>query len=70
MIVTGDEYLNREDFKNEILLSVMENKEILSQQYKDLYFQSYTEFSSKIQDAYKAVELKEKKRIKIKDKFE
>ena len=68
-LVYGDEYLNRDDFKSEILSSIKDSKEELKSEYKGIYFESYEKLSLSVQNSYIEAPLKEKKRIKIKDKI-
>lgn len=65
--VSGDEYFNRDEFKNEILASVRNNKKLLKNQYKDIYYKSYQKLSSETKKFYKEASIVERKRVK--DKF-
>jgi hypothetical protein len=66
-VVSGDEYLYRDEFRNEIVDLLNQQRNVLKKKYKALYFKSFNEFSQSVQEQYKNVSIKEKKRIKLKD---
>lgn len=68
-IITADEALHREEFKQEILVSIQSSKEVLRRKYKDLYYKAYNDFSLNVQDAYRGALFKEKRKEKIIDKL-
>jgi len=67
VFIAGDEYLNREEFKQEISALIDQQREQLKQDYKNHYTQSFTNISHTIEDQYKNTPLKERKKIKIID---
>lgn len=66
VITTGDEYLNRDQFKSEIISLLNQQKQILKNKYKDLYSQSFEQFSEEIKKNIGEIETKEEVRIKDK----
>lgn len=68
VLVTGDEILNREDFKNEILVSLRDSKESLKSSYKKNYYEHFEKYSKDTIDKVSNTPVKE--RVKLKDKFQ
>jgi cell division protein FtsL len=66
-IVSGDEYLNRAKFKDELLQTLNDNKQKLKDSYSNLYKAKMINESKTILEAYRNIEIK--KRVKIKDRF-
>jgi len=67
VIISGDEYLNREDFKKEILKSLNEQRDLLKESYKKDYIEAFDQFSKDLILKYKNTEILERERVKIKD---
>ncbi|MDZ7817255.1 MAG: hypothetical protein U5K55_01015 [Aliarcobacter sp.] len=63
IIISGDEYFNREELKQELLEELNENKLILKQQYKSIYFDTMNQISQESKKSY------ENTKILVKDKF-
>lgn len=63
IIISGDEYFNREELKQELLEELNENKLILKQQYKSIYFDTMNQISQESKKSYKDA------KILVKDKF-
>jgi hypothetical protein len=68
-VVSADEYLNREEFKEEILQSLNQKKKIMTKNYKEAYHEAFNDFSKKAEQHYAETTIQEKQRVKIKDKF-
>jgi ribosomal protein L7Ae-like RNA K-turn-binding protein len=64
IIVSGDEYFNREEFKQEILVSLREQRKFLKKNYKEAYMKEFSKLSVKVQEKYKSANIKRKIRIK------
>lgn len=69
LIITGDEYLNREDFKHEIIMMIDAQKAILKKRIKALYTQKFQSAAMHIQRRYKSTNLKKKVKRTIKEKI-
>ena len=63
-IVSGDEYFNRDEFRSEIIKLLNQQRDVLKQEYKSLYFKSFSEFSKSVQEQYKNMPIKERKKLK------
>ena len=68
LISMGDEILNREQFRNEIIVLLNQQNEVLKAEYKKLYTQSFEQFSNDMKQQISELETKEK--VKIKDKID
>ena len=66
-VVSGDEYFNRDEFRNEIIELLNQQRDVLKKEYKTFYFKLLSEFSQNVQEQYKNMPIKETKKIKIKD---
>ena len=66
LITTGDEYLNREQFKSEIISLLNQQNQILKNEYKKRYSQSFEQFSEKMKKRVSKIKMKEEVRIKDK----
>lgn len=67
-IAEGDEYINREEFKKEIISEINAQKEIFKNEYKKEYFDNAKQLSSEVKKVYSETPILEKKR-RIIDKF-
>ena len=67
ILVTGDEYLHRDEFKQEIIRSINQQKRSLKDGYKKIYGDALSEESSKIIEKYKEAKVKKKIRKRIKE---
>jgi len=67
IIITGDEYLHRDEFREEIIESLIQQKEVLKKQYKKIYTDSFSQESSNIISEYKEIQAKKKIRKKVSD---
>ena len=67
IIVTGDEYLHRDEFKQEIIRSIDEQKRSLKDGYKKIYGDALSEESSKIIEKYRGAKAKKKIRKRVRE---
>lgn len=67
VIIAGDEYLNREEFKKEILNSLNEQRDLLKESYRKDYIESFNQFSKDLIVKYKNTPILKKERVKIQD---
>lgn len=63
IIISGDEYFNREELKQELLKELNDNKLILKQQYNSIYSETMNKISQESKKSY------EDTKILVKDKF-
>ena len=63
IIISGDEYFNREELKQELLKELNENKLIFKQQYNSIYFETMNQISQESKKSY------EDTKVLVKDKF-
>jgi hypothetical protein len=68
-INTADEYYNRDEFKQEIINSLKLQQDTMKSRLKKLYQQSAQSLSKDILAKYRQTPIKEKKRIKIREKI-
>ena len=66
-LIAGDEYLHRDEFKNEITRSIDAQKSALKQQYKEIYGQAFHKVSLRIVQEHRELPVKKKIRKKVKD---
>lgn len=64
IIISGDELLNREDFKKQILSDIRYSKEELKNSYKQMYNDSFLQFSKNIQEKMENTPLIEEKKVR------
>lgn len=64
-IIAGDEYLNREEFKAEILTAINEQKIGLKEHFKHSYRDAFLKLSQELQQRYKELPVKEKIKRKV-----
>ena len=69
IVVTGDEYLTRDKFKQEIIESLDSNKQELKNSYKEAYHKLFQELSEITAKEYKDAPILERKLVPIKDRF-
>ena len=67
VVIAGDEYLNREEFKKKILNSLHEQRDLLKENYRKSYTEAFDKFSKNLIEQYKNTPILEKKRVRIKD---
>jgi len=65
ILITGDEYLYRDEFKQEIIESIDRQKQSLKDEYKKIYTDALNEESSRIIEKYKDIEIKKKIRKRV-----
>ncbi len=66
-IIAGDEYLNREEFKKEIIASIDKQKRELKKKIKKSYFSAFEKISKQTQESYKQLPIK--RRVKIRERI-
>ncbi len=66
MLATGDEYLNRDEFKQEIVQSIDQQKRRVKEEYKKIYTHAFEEESSEITEKYREAKVKKRIRKKVK----
>ncbi len=66
-IIAGDEYLNREEFKKEIIASIDKQKKELREKIKDSYFNAFIKISKETQTNYKQAPIR--KKVKIRERI-
>ncbi len=66
ILVTGDEYLHRDEFKREIVTAIDRQKQALKGHYYEIYIPAFIQLSDQIVEQYRVapVEKKIKKRVK------
>ncbi|MEA3491856.1 MAG: hypothetical protein U9R27_08160 [Campylobacterota bacterium] len=66
ILVTGDEYLHRDEFKSEIIVAIDGQKQALKEHYYEIYIPAFTQLSDQIVEQYRVapVEKRIKKRVK------
>ncbi len=69
VIIAGDEYLNREEFKKEILNTINEQKMAIKERYKNLYAKTFEKLSIELQQKYKELPAKERVNQKVIEKI-
>jgi len=67
VVIAGDEYLNREEFKKEILNSLNEQRDLLKENYRKGYTKAFNKFSEDLIVKYKNTPIQKKERVKIQD---
>ncbi len=63
IVVNTDEYLNREDFRKEIISLLDQQKELLKQEYKNRYHHQFIKYSTQIQEEIHKLPVKKRERI-------
>ena len=71
VVVSGDEYFHRDEFKREIIAMIDKQKIVFSERVKKVYFEDFKEQSNKLILQYKntLVKKRSKRKIKIKEKI-
>lgn len=69
LLIAGDEQMNREDFKNEIVRAIDIQKKILKKKYKDIYLTKLKTISIDVQKEYQKLKVKKETRVRILDKI-
>ncbi|SFV55997.1 hypothetical protein MNB_SV-6-1635 [hydrothermal vent metagenome] len=67
ILVTGDEYLHRDEFKQEITQSIDQQKQSLKDEYKKIYRDALNKESSHIIKMYKDTHIKKKIRKRVRE---
>ena len=67
VLIAGDEYLHRDEFKSEIIRSIDTQKSTLKQQYKEIYLQAFNKVSSQIVQEYRELPAQKQVRKKVKE---
>jgi len=67
ILISGDEYLHRDSFKQEIITSLNEQKSTIKREYKKIYAETFHKESESIIDGYKKLPIQKKVRRRVRE---